>query len=92
MSKPSANLEDDREKSRMRSWARMESKSRTTTTVRSGSGVAVTGHTKNKSRSQSKAQQAGAGNSTRKPLKATPSMLADVSDRSARFRDRKSVV
>jgi len=92
ISKLSAALEDDREKSRMRSWARMESKSRNTSTMRSGSGVAVTGHTKSKARSQAKAQQAEAGNSRaeqhsrRKPLKATPSMLADVSDRSARFR------
>lgn len=70
----------------------MECKSRNTSTVRSGGGVAVTGHTKSKARSQSKAQQAEVGSSKaeqhnrRKTLKATPSMLADVSDRSAHFR------
>ena len=88
MSKPSTVLEDDRDKSRMRSWAKIEGKSRNTTAARSGCGVAVTGHAKSKTRNA----EAKSGNSTaeqhsrRKPLKATSSMLADVSDRSARFR------
>ncbi len=75
----------------MRSWARIEGKSRNTTTARSGCGVAVTGHAKSKAKIQRNAQEARSGNSTeqhsrRKPLRATSSMLADVSDRSARFR------
>jgi hypothetical protein len=85
-------LEDDRDKSRMRSWARIEGKSRNTTTARSGCGVAVTGHAKSKTRIQRNAEEARSGKPTaeqhsrRKPLKATSSMLADVSDRSSRFR------
>ncbi|KIL68216.1 hypothetical protein M378DRAFT_158756 [Amanita muscaria Koide BX008] len=78
----SVTHEGEAEKLRLQSWAKQECK-RFTGAGRSG-GVAVTGHGKSKVTAipdDPTARRKG----QRKPLKATPSMLAGVSDRSARF-------
>ncbi|KAF8631123.1 hypothetical protein AX15_002470 [Amanita polypyramis BW_CC] len=85
ISKLPASIVEEQEKSRMQSWAKIEGKLRSTT-VRSGGGVAVTGHAKSKVKvDMGCLSTALQGSSRRKPLKPTPSVLADVSDRSARF-------
>ncbi|KAK2466422.1 hypothetical protein APHAL10511_002064 [Amanita phalloides] len=85
-------LEGEREKTRLQSWARMEGKSRNTTAVRSGGGVAVTGHAKNKQKADGTRKVGSTGDpipqrhGRQTAVKAMPSILADVSDRSTRFK------
>ncbi|KAF8665746.1 hypothetical protein AX16_000194 [Volvariella volvacea WC 439] len=91
------DVEEERNRARLQSWAKAESRSRVAgTTGRSVGGAAITGHVT----AQSRAKQGGgsfhsgpAKSSTQdadekpqsRPLKAMPSVLAGVSDRSNRF-------
>ena len=85
-------LEGEDEKKRLQQWAKIEGK-RCARNARSGGGGAVTGHAKNNNSKISKRIREGSSSngsvpqrpSQRKPLKATPSMLAGVCDRTAHF-------
>ncbi|KAF8897205.1 hypothetical protein BD779DRAFT_1489499 [Infundibulicybe gibba] len=90
-----STVEKECERNRMQSWARGERRSRNAGTGRSVGGAAVTGHGRAKLktgggslRNPSAANPASSDqvpSQSRRPLKATPSVLAGVADRSARF-------
>jgi mediator of replication checkpoint protein 1 len=79
----------------MQSWATVENKSRNVGTGRSAVGAAVTGHNKAKVKTGGGSLRSGQLAATssafsgpshpRKLLRAVPSVLAGVADRSARF-------
>lgn len=90
-----------RDLARLQNWAKTESRSRTAgTTGRAGAGASITGHTSARARAKNGggSLRAGAGasskgddgelsaKSAKRPLKAAPSILAGVADRSARFK------
>lgn len=89
--KPSA-VEGEHNLNRMQSWAKVEGRSRNAgTTGRSVGGSAVTGHAVKSGggsvRSVRSAHSASsrASGEQRRPLKAVPSMLSGLADRSTRF-------